>query len=61
MISYKAALLISLLGLGGVCSAIAVNHFIKENRETEMLEVYCQHYRYSKTPFPGCEAGHVAD
>lgn len=60
MISIKAALLLAALVIGGVCSAVAVNYFVLEEDKTAARHaIYCKHFKYSKKPFPGCEASHV--
>lgn len=62
MFNYKIVLLVVALVLGGVGSTVAVNYFFFEEDKTATRHaIYCEHFKYSKTPFPGCEDSHVAD
>lgn len=61
MISYKVVLIVAALALGcGVGSTVAINYFFPEEDKTATRHaIYCEHFKYDKNPFPGCEAFHV--
>lgn len=56
MFSYKLALILLAILIGGLCLTYTANFFLFEgDKKAQRLAAHCEYYKYDKKPFPGCE------